>query len=156
MRYRVMLAVVTVAAASLALTLPAMGQSVCYRPDGSMYIGRERPADCSSVRPKSRDEDVQRRIESEAAGRAERDAALRAKQAEEQKIIRRAEERQIDEEARERVLSKFERAEERANARKAIRSCNAYKDRPEAMNAEHAALCNQFWQEKASRTLRMK
>jgi hypothetical protein len=156
MRYRMMLAAMTVAAASLAFTLPAMGQSVCYRPDGSMYIGRERPADCSSVRPKSRDEDVQRRIESEAAGRADRDAALRAKQAEEQKIIRRGEERQLDEEARDRVLSKFARSEERVNARKAILACDSYKTRPEAMNAEQAALCNQFWQEKASRALRMK
>ena len=156
MVHKMMFVIASVAAVSLGFTLPATGQSVCYRPDGSMYIGRERPADCSSVRPKSRDDDVQRRIESEAAGRAERDAALRAKQAEEQKIIRRAEERQLDEEARDRVLAKFSRNDEKANARKAILACDSFRNHPEAMNAEQKPLCNQYWQEKADRALRLR
>jgi hypothetical protein len=154
MRYGLMLAVVTSTTISVTATTPAAAQSICYRPDGSMYIGRQAPTDCSPTRPKSRDEDVQRRIQEEAAGRAERDAARRAKEAEEHRIIRRAEERQIEDEARDRVLSQFASQADKANARKAILACDTFKTRPVAMNAEQSALCNQYWQEKARRALR--
>jgi hypothetical protein len=42
------------------LSVTAQAQTSCYLPDGHLYIGRQPPADCSPIRPKVRDEAIQR------------------------------------------------------------------------------------------------
>jgi len=66
-----MLLLITVAT----IPVTAQGQTPCYRPDGSMYVGVQPPADCSSTRPKARDEAIQRSLEDRARAKpAERPA----------------------------------------------------------------------------------
>src|SRR4029450_11269559 len=48
-----------VSVAALSVT-SVTAQTPCYLPDGTMYLGNQRPADCSPVRPKSREEAIQR------------------------------------------------------------------------------------------------
>jgi hypothetical protein len=63
----VMLPLVTLAT----ISVTAHAQTPCYRPDGSMYVGVQPPPDCSSIRPKARDETIERsRTEQFTVGQA--------------------------------------------------------------------------------------
>jgi hypothetical protein len=119
-----------------------------------MYIGRERPADCSATRPKSRDEDVQRRIEQEAAGRAERDAAVREKERADRALLERVEKAEAQDEAMKRALKKREAEGVKRGAQQAIQRCDAFKANPNAMDAQQSAICDRYWNDRAVRTLK--
>jgi hypothetical protein len=54
-----------VTAATISVT-PVTAQTPCYLPDGTMFIGVQRPADCSPTRPKRREEVIQRNREEAA------------------------------------------------------------------------------------------
>jgi hypothetical protein len=62
-----------VTAATISVT-PVMAQKPCYLPDGTMYVGVQPPADCSTTRPKSRDEALQKARE-EGAQRSHEEAS---------------------------------------------------------------------------------
>ena len=128
------LALVTAATLSVTAPNPSSAQTPCYLPDGSMYVGVQRPADCSPIRPKSRDEAIQR----DAA--VSRPSGITAPIAVQDEVNRR--------------LMKSERARvDPAKAELILKECDAYKYRPSAMNAEQSAVCNRHWQNKATRTL---
>ncbi|MFI5325371.1 MAG: hypothetical protein ACHQ7H_03980 [Candidatus Rokuibacteriota bacterium] len=112
-----------------------------------MYIGRSQPADCSPTRPKSRDEDIQRRSDAEAAGRLERDAARRASDAAANKALQSREDDK-------RIRKIQEDYALKAGAEKAILQCDQFKSNPRAMDREQEALCTRHWSDKANRTLK--
>jgi hypothetical protein len=129
-----------VIAATISVT-PVMAQKPCYLPDGTMYIGVQPPADCSTTRPKSRDEAIQRDAKvprprsAEAAERAALNDAL------------------IQQEVNRRLMKDRRTRIDGNEAEEAIGACDFYKHRPSAMNAEQSAICNRYWGDKASRTL---
>lgn len=151
---RVLLTLVTISTVSVTLQTSATAQSVCYRPDGSMYIGRDRPADCSPTRPKSRDEDIQRRSDEEAVGRVERDAARRAKEGADNKMLQTRETARRKEEDDKRVRRMQEDNALKAGAERAILLCDSFKSNPRAMNREQEVLCTRHWSNQADRTLK--
>jgi hypothetical protein len=124
-----------------ALPAVAHAQTPCYRPDGSMYVGVQPPADCSPTRPKARDEAIeQSRTEPRPTVKptdapSPRDEAI------------------IQAEVAQRVQRMQSSREANDKAMRAIKSCDAYKYSPSSMNEEQAALCYRVWGEKANRTL---
>jgi hypothetical protein len=66
--------ILTLLLAITTIPVAANAQAPCYRPDGSMYVGVQPPADCSSTRPKARDEAIQKSLEERARHPAERQA----------------------------------------------------------------------------------
>jgi len=128
------LALVTAATISVTAPSPSSAQTPCYLPNGSMYIGVQRPADCSPDRPKSRDEAIQKEA---ATVRTPRETAPVFVQDELNRRLMKSERTRIDPMAME----------------QAIKICDQYKYRPSAMNAEQSALCNRYWQNKATKTL---
>ena len=116
-------------------------QTPCYRPDGSMYVGVQPPADCSSTRPKARDEAIERSrteprptVKSPDATTARDEAIIQA-------------------EVARRVNRTLSQSEANDKAMKAIRQCEMYKHHPSLMDQEQSALCYRVWADKANRTL---
>jgi hypothetical protein len=137
----VVLLLVTVATLSVTATGPSSAQTPCYRPDGSMYIGVQRPADCSPVRPKARDEAMEQSARDAAARRTPGVSETTGPPIVQDELNRR--------------LMKIERTRvDPGRAERVLRECDAYKYRPSAMNAEQSALCNRHWQNKAAKTLK--
>jgi len=139
-----LLGLVIAATISVSLTAPVDAQTGCYRPDGSMYLGVQPPADCSPVRPKSRDQAIQK--DREIAGQPapvnsdEAAKAVREESALQAEVSRRIE---LDQAAKLEV----------AKAQRAIKMCDAYKNVPSWMDEEQAALCYRVWAEKARQKL---
>ena len=134
MKSRNVLLLVTCATLGVTLTNPATAQSVCYRPDGSMYIGQNRPADCSSTPPAGRYEAIERKAAEEAVGRAERDAARQKAEAERTGVLNRSHE------ARRLLIENSEKVTD-LRAKNLIRECETYREKPEMMPAAMTAAC---------------
>jgi hypothetical protein len=135
----VLLAVVS--AATFSVTSPSSAQTPCYRPDGSMYVGVQRPADCSPVRPKARDEAIEQSV---------RDAAARPRTGVAETTYGSA----LGQDELNRRLLKTDRTRvDPARAENVLKECDVYKHRPSAMNAEQSAVCNRYWQYKATKAL---
>lgn len=132
-----LLILVTIATLSVA---PAVyGQSICYPPDGTMYIGYQPPPDCAKKRPKSRDEAIQKRAEQEAAGRPEREAARReAEKSSLEHLLRQSQD------ARRQLTERAERAIA-ARAGHTIAECQKYRAHPEVMDAALSSMCYRYW-----------
>lgn len=138
-----LLGFVTVATVSVT---PVTAQTPCYLPDGKMHIGVQRPADCSPVRPKTREEVIERNRElgaKLARQRASDDATEAAARRE----------ALIQAEVSQRVMGSQLMKMEASQAERAIRVCDVYKHGPQLMNAEQSALCYRVWADKANRTL---
>jgi hypothetical protein len=106
-----------------------------------MYVGVQRPADCSPVRPAARDAAMEQSARDAAARRTPGASEVTGPallQDELNRNLMKLERRRVDPSISER----------------AIKECDAFKYRPSAMNAEQSALCNRYWQEKASKTLK--
>jgi hypothetical protein len=133
---------ILVTAATLAITVPyqSSAQTPCYLPDGSMYIGVQRPAECSPVRPKGRDAAMEQSAQDAAARRTPGVAETTGPavvQDELNRRVRRSERTRVDPTVAERAL----------------KECDSFKYRPSAMNPEQSAVCNRYWQNKATKTL---